>query len=179
VDGSFGGEEYLDLQKRGIVKIVYASKNDAPIFGTNSAIFATEDFEQAHPDLTARIVKAFVKAAAWGSNENNRDQVFEAWAKSGVPAESFKEDFEGLALATRNTAVIDDYIIARYKEKAEKAKAYGLIKKDVDIDSWLEPKYLDAALKELQLENYWSRFDANGKKETTGTVEQQKQAAAQ
>jgi len=179
VDASFGGEEYLDLQKRGIVKIVYASKNDAPIFGTNSAIFATEDFEQAHPDLTARIVKAFVKAAAWGSNENNRDQVFEAWAKSGVPAASFRQDCEGRTLASRNTAVIDDYIIARYKDKALRAKAYGLIKKDVDIDSWLEPKYLDTALKELQLENYWSRFDADGKKVTTGTVEQQKQAAAQ
>lgn len=179
VDASFGGEEYLDLPKRGIVKIVYASKNDAPIFGTNSAVFATVEFEKAHPDLTARVVKAFVKAAAWGSDEKNRDQVFEAWAKSGVPAASFKEDFEGVALATRNTAAIDDYIIARYKDKAAKAKAYGLIKKDVNVDSWIEPKYLEAALKELNLENYWSHFDADGKKVTTGTVEQQKQAAAQ
>ncbi len=179
VDASFGGEEYLDLQKRGIVKIVYASKNDLPIFGPNAAVFVTEDFEKAHPDLTGRVVKAFVKAAAWGSDEKNRDQVFEVWAKSGVPAESFRQDFEGRTLASRNTAVIDDYIIARYKDKAAKAKAYGLIKKDVDIESWIEPKYLEAALKELGLETYWSHFDAEGKKVSTGSVEQQKQAAAQ
>lgn len=179
VDASFGGEEYLDLQKRGIVKIVYASKDDKPIFGPNSAVLVTEDFEKAHPDLTGRVVKAFVKAAAWGSDERNREQVFQDWAKSGIPADSFRADFEGRTLASRNTAVIDDFIIARYKDKAAKAKAYGLIKKDVDIDSWLEPKYLEAALKELGLENYWSRFDADGNKVSTGTVEQQNQAAAQ
>ena len=179
VDASFGGEEYLDLQKRGVVKIIYASKNDAPIFGTNSSIFVTEEFEKAHPDLTQRVVTAFVKAAAWGSNEANRQQVFEAWAKSGVPAESFAEDFEGRTLAIRNTAVIDDFIKARYADKVAKAKQYGLIKKDVDFqfDAWFQPKYLEAALKQLNLENYWSRYDADGKKVFTGTVETTKQAA--
>ena len=179
VDASFGGEEYLDLQKRGIVKIVYSSKDDAPIFGTNSAVFVTEEFEQAHPDLTQRITKAFVAAAKWGSDEANRAKVFEAWAQSGVPAESFVEDFQGVALARRNTALIDDFIIARYKEKAEKAKQYGLIKKDVDVDSWIEPKYLNQALKDLGLEHYWPKYGADGKKTADGTVEQQKQAAAQ
>ncbi|HVJ34547.1 MAG TPA: ABC transporter substrate-binding protein [Terriglobia bacterium] len=179
VDGSFGGEEYLDLQKRGIVKIVYASKKDLPIFGTNSAVFVTEDFEQAHPDLTQRVVTAFVKAAAWGSTEANRQQVFAAWAKAGVPVESFAEDFEGQTLARRNTAVIDDFIKARYQDKADKAKQYGLIKKDIDLNSWFEPKYLETALKQLKLENFWPRYDADGKKIADGTVESQKQAAAQ
>lgn len=171
VDASFGGEEYLDLAKRGIVKIVYASKEDKPIFGTNSAVFVTEDFEQKHPDLTQRITTAFVKAAAWGSDEANRQAVFDAWAKSGVPAASFAEDFDGQPLARRNTAVLDDFIIARYKEKAAKAKQYGLIKKDVDIDSWLAPQYLNTALKELGLEDYWPRYDADGKKVSSGRVE--------
>jgi sulfonate transport system substrate-binding protein len=177
VDASFGGEEYLDLQRRGIVKIVYASKTDAPIFGTNSAIFVTEDFEKAHPDLTQRVVTAFVKAAAWGSSEANRKQVFEAWAKAGVPVQSFVEDFEGQTLARRNTAVIDEFIRARYRDKVEKARQYGLIKKDVDFnfDGWFEPKYLETALKELKLENYWPRYDADGKKIADGTVESQTQ----
>jgi sulfonate transport system substrate-binding protein len=146
VDASFGGQEYLDLEKRGIVKIVYASKNDAPIFGTNSAFFVTEDFEKAHPDLTQRVVTAFVKAAAWGSTEANRQQIFAVWAKAGVPVESFTQDFDGQTLALHNTAAIDDFIKARYADKAAKAKQYGLIKKDIDLNSWFEPKYLDAAL---------------------------------
>jgi sulfonate transport system substrate-binding protein len=179
VDASFGGQEYLDLAKRGIVKIVYTSKTDAPIFGTNSAFFVTDEFEQAHPDWTQRVVTAFVKAAAWGSTEANRQQVFEAWAKSGVPAESFAEDFDGQSLAFRNTAVIDDFIHGRYQDKADRAKQYGLIKKDIDVKGWFEPKYLDAALKELKLENFWPTYDADGKKLTDGTVESQKQASSQ
>ncbi len=171
VDASFGGEEYLDLEKRGIVKIIYASKTDKPIFGTNSAVFVTKEFEEKHPDLTQRITTAFVKAAAWGSDEANRQAVFDAWAKSGIPAESFAQDFEGRTLAGRNTAVIDDFIVARYKDKAAKAKQYGLIKKDVDIDSWFAPKYLETALKELGLEDYWPRYDADGNKVASGRVE--------
>lgn len=179
VDASFGGQEYLDLEKRGIVKIVYTSKTDSPIFGTNSAFFVTDEFEQAHPDWTQRVVTAFVKAAAWGSTEANRQQVFETWAKSGVPAQSFADDYAGQSLAFRNTAVLDDFIRARYKDKADRAKQYGLIKKDIDLNSWYEPKYLDAALKELKLENFWPTYDADGKKVTDGTVESQKQASSQ
>jgi sulfonate transport system substrate-binding protein len=179
VDGSFGGQEYLDLEKRGIVKIVYSSKADTPIFGTNSAFLVTEDFEKAHPDLTQRVVTAFVKAAAWGSTEANRQQVFETWAKSGVPVESFVQDFDGQSLALHNTAGIDDFIRARYQDKATRAKQYGLIKKDIDINSWFDPTYLNVALKELKLENFWPRYDAEGKKVADGTVESQKQAAAQ
>ena len=82
-------------------------------------------------------------------------------------------------VAGGNTAVIDAFIIARYKEKATKARQYGLIKKDVDVDSWIEPKYLNQALKDLGLERYWPQYDADGKKTADGTVEQQKQAAAQ
>jgi sulfonate transport system substrate-binding protein len=171
VDASFGGEEYLDLEKRGIVKIIYASKNDKSIFGTNSAVFVTTEFEQKHPDLTQRITTAFVKAAAWGSDEANRQAVFDAWAKSGIPAESFAQDFEGRTLAGRNTAVIDEFIVARYKEKAAKALQYGLIKKEVDVDSWLEPKYLNQALKDLGLEDYWPHYDPVGNKTASGRVE--------
>ncbi len=61
---------------------------------------------------------------------------------------------------------------------AERAKTYGLLRNDVEIDSWFEPKYLTQALNELHLQDYWPRYDADGKKVATGTVEQT-QAATQ
>ena len=103
--------------------------------------------------------------------------MFEIWAKSGLPVESFAADFADERLAHRITPVIDAFIVNRYKDQAQRAKAYGLVKKDVDIDSWFEPKYLQQALADLKLEHFWPTYDVNGKVVTSGDVERTKAAS--
>jgi sulfonate transport system substrate-binding protein len=174
VEAVFGGPEYLDLASRGLVKIIYSTKNEDPRFGRNSAVYVTEAFEKAHPDETQKVVNALVKAARFTADEANRDKLFEIWAKSGLSASSFAQDREGERLSYRVSPLIDDYIVARYKSQTESAKAYGLIKRPVDIDAWLEPKYLKQALKDLRLEHFWPAYDANGDKISDGEVEKTK-----
>ncbi|HTW26181.1 MAG TPA: ABC transporter substrate-binding protein [Acetobacteraceae bacterium] len=177
IDGAFGDLEMLDLQRRGIVRIAYSTKGDDPTFGRNAAVFVTDAFERAHPDLVQRVVTAFVRAAAYGSDERHRTQVFALWGLAGIPETAFADDFAGTTLAGRLTPVIDPYILARYRDQAARAKSYGLLRRDVDIDHWIEPKYLDVALHSLHLEHYWPRYDAAGHKVTDGTVEQTRAAA--
>jgi sulfonate transport system substrate-binding protein len=162
IDAAFGQADYLALEKQGVARVIYSTKGDNPAYTRHSHVHVTEKFEQAHPDVVARIVKALVKAAAWASNENNRDAVFETWAKSGVPAETFRADFDGQALKLRNTPLIDDFLIAAYRDQAERAKQYRLLRGEVSIDDWFEPKYVEQAVKDLGLEGYWQRYDAQG-----------------
>ena len=86
-------------------------------------------------------------------------------------ASVFAEDFSDERLANRLTPVIDSYVVSRYKDLAARVREYGLVRKDVDVDSWFEPKYLDAALKAQHLEHFWPRFDGDGKKVDDGEVE--------
>jgi len=176
IDASFGGSEYLDLAKRGIVKIIYSTKGDDPTLGAESGIVVTTAFEKAHPDLTEKVVRGFVLAAKYGSDEANRQAVFAIWAKSGLPAGSFAADFKDERLAHRDSPVIDPYLIARYKDQVAHAKAYHLITNTVDVDSWFQPKYLNEALAELKLQNYWPTYDSRGNKLTDGAVEQTRAA---
>lgn len=162
VDAVFGGPEFLALAKKGIVKIAYTTKGDDPTLGRHTSYLVTAAFEQAHPDVTQRVVTTFIKAAAFASDPANKDEVFDGWSLSGFPKDAFEGDIEGDTLANRLNPLIDDFIIARYKDQVARAKAYGLIKGDVDVDAWLEPKYLQQALKDLKLVNYWSSYDANG-----------------
>jgi sulfonate transport system substrate-binding protein len=171
IDGTFGSIELLTLRDRGIVKIAYSTKAEAATFGRHSAIYVTEAFEKQHPELVQRVVDAFVKAARFAADEVNRSAVFELWAKSGFPAPVFAEDFSDERLANRLTPVIDPYVVSRYKDLAARVREYGLVRKDVDVDSWFEPKYLDAALKAQHLEHFWPRFDGDGKKVDDGEVE--------
>ena len=177
IDGTFGSIELLGLRDRGIVELPYNTKSDAVSFGRHSAIFVTEAFDQAHPDLVQRVVDAFVKAARFGADEAHRSAVFDLWAKAGYPPQAFAEDFENERLANRLSPLIDDYVVARYRDQAAHVRQYGLIRKDVDVDGWFEPKYLAAALKVQGLENFWPKYDAAGQKITVGDVEQTRSAA--
>lgn len=171
VEAVFGGVEYLPLAAKGVVKIVYSTKGDDPTFGRNSSYLVTEAFAAAHPDLTQRVVTAFVKAAYFISLDENRDAAFDAWALSGLPRETFVTNFDGVRLSHLVNPLIDDYVVARYKEQAAAAKAYGLLKAEPDIDGWFDRSFLATALKQLGLENFWSAYDAAGSIAVRGRID--------
>ena len=52
--------------------------------------------------------------------------------------------------------------MARYKDAANEAYDLKLTRGKPEIDSWFDRSYLNAALKELKLDNYWPAYAANG-----------------
>jgi sulfonate transport system substrate-binding protein len=162
VEAAFGKAIFLTLVEQGLAKVVFTTKDD-PQTVTSSHLLVSEAFENAHPELVARVVKASVKAAAWASEEGHRDALFDIWAKSGIPLGVFRADYAGQLLAYRMSPLIDDLLIQNYRIKAQQVKTLGLVRREVDISGWFEPKYLDAALRELGLEHFWPRYGAGGK----------------
>ncbi|HEY3847001.1 MAG TPA: ABC transporter substrate-binding protein [Acetobacteraceae bacterium] len=163
IDATFGAWELFGLQRQGLAKIVYTTKGDNPAFGRNSAVLVTEAFDTQHPDITGRVVKAMLQAAAWSSQEANRDQLFQEWAKSGYPPENFRDDFAGQPLKVRNDPLLDPFFMHQYEVQAAMAKQFGLMRHTMEIRGWFEQRYLVAALKDLQLEHVWTPRDAAGK----------------
>ena len=162
IDAAFGGFELFSLQRQGVAKIVYTSKGDDPAYGRNSALLATEAFVNDHPEAVQTIVTAVVKAAAWSSDDANRNAVFEGWAKSGHPAESFRDDFEGSSLKDRSSPLIDPFLIEQYRVQAGMAREYKLLRRDVDVNGWFDDRFVTRALAELDLTRFWTVRDARG-----------------
>lgn len=172
IDGSFGALELLPLRDRGLIDILYSTKGDNAEFSRASALYVTEEFEAKHPDLVQRVVNAYVRAARWGADESNREALFALYAKSGIPVESFREYFSGEKLADRLNPLIDDFVIARYRDQAQRAREYGFLRKPIDIESWIETKYLKRALAEQHLETYWPRSRTDGTRLTQVSTEE-------
>jgi sulfonate transport system substrate-binding protein len=170
IDAAFGDTELIALAKTGLARIAYTSQGDNPAFGRYAALLGLDGFTQAHPDLTRRVVKAFVKAAEWSSEDQNRAALFELWARSGTPVDVLEVFFHGDSLNYRNSPLLDPLMVHTYADLARQAKAFGQIRRDVEIDGWFEPKYLDAALKDLSLEHYWRSYDAAGRQQTAAAV---------
>jgi sulfonate transport system substrate-binding protein len=163
IDAAFGDTQLINLAAKGSADVIYTTKGDDPRFGRNAGIIGREAFIDAHPEITQRIVDAFVKAAKWSSNEPNRAALFELWHKSGTEIPILEEYFRNDTLAYRNSPLIDDLLISQYKEQAVKSKEYGLIRRDVDLNGWFEPKYLNNSLERLGLKTFWQPYGADGK----------------
>lgn len=163
IDAAFGDTELINLAAKGSADIVYTTKGDDPRFGRNAGIIAREAFIDAHPEVTQRVVDAFVKAAQWSSDEANREPLLELWHKAGTPIPVLAEFFNNDKLAYRNSPLIDDLLVSQYRQQAVKSKEYGLIRHDVDLDGWFEPKYLNNSLEKLGLRTFWQSYGADGK----------------
>jgi sulfonate transport system substrate-binding protein len=165
IDAAVGNYGTLMLAEQGLAKIVYTTKGGSPNFERQATLIAADGFVKQHPDLTQRVVTAIVKASYWSSHESNRDVLFDIWARSGRPASVYRDDFADQTLKYRNTPLIDDYLVAQYRFQAQQAKQFGLLRRDVSVDGWFDPQFLNTALKQLGLEHYWTRYDAEGKPE--------------
>lgn len=149
------------LEARGVARRLLEIRDDKTIVAPSS-FWVSEEFEQKYPQIVQRVVTALVKQAHWNSLEENRDEQFRLWAQSGIPFVDWKKDWEGYALRDRHSPLLDDYYVSFIKRAVQESKEFGLIRREVTVDDWIEPKYLDNALKSLKLEGFWPTFDAAG-----------------
>lgn len=164
IDAAFGQADFLGLEEKGIARIVYNTKGDDPAFTRHAHLLVTRAFEAKHPGIVQKVVTGLVRAAAWASDEANREELFRIWGLSGVPVGIFRADFDGTSLAERSNPRLDDFLFARYADQAEAARKHGLIRRPVDIEGWFEPGYVEVAIRELGLDadRLWPRHDAAG-----------------
>ncbi|HEX6242920.1 MAG TPA: ABC transporter substrate-binding protein [Polyangiales bacterium] len=163
IDAAFGGADFIALRDQGIAKIVYNSRDDDPRFLRHCTFVGSEAFIQKYPQITQRVVTTLVKAAKWLSDyDKNPTPVYQLWTKSGVQFSNYKEDLAAESLKVRSSPLLDPYIVSTYKWNISEAKRFGLIRNDINWDQWVDRRFLDKALKELGLENYWQAVGPQG-----------------
>jgi sulfonate transport system substrate-binding protein len=158
----------FDLEARGVARRIHQIVDD-PYIGTPGTVWVGEAFEAKYPDIVQRVVTRLIKVAHWSTQEANREKQYQLWATSGTPYIDYKKAWEGAVdLRNRLNPSLDEYYVASLLRSIEETKKYKLIRRDVSLDGWMEPKYLQHALKELKLEDYWPQQDAQGKLKQAG-----------
>ncbi len=164
VDAAFGQNDYLQLRDQGTARILYvATGKDDPTFLRHSSLIGSADFVAKYPDITQRVVKVLVQAAKWQSDqEANPGQLYQLWTKSGVPFNDYREDLAKTSVKQIASPLVDDYFRAQYRKAVADSKRFGLIRNAFDVDQWIDTSFLQKALRDLNLEDYWPQYDANG-----------------
>jgi sulfonate transport system substrate-binding protein len=163
VDATFGSADLNLLKDKGVTLPV-STKGRGPAYTIFAAVLATDDFATRYPAVTQRIVRQIVRASRWASEEGNRAALIRLWGdNSGQGTAVFQAEFDGEVLKERHSPLIDDAAVAAYKGVVADALRLGLIRQNVDVDAWVAPRFVDAAVRELQLDGYWPRLDARGR----------------
>jgi sulfonate transport system substrate-binding protein len=159
----------FDLEARGVARRIHEILGD-PIINRPGTAWVGEEFEKKYPQIVQRVVTSLVKTAHWSTQEANREKQYQLWATAGsTPYIDYKKDWATCPdLRDWMNPLLDEYYTASIQRSIEETKKYKLIRHDVSLDGWLEPKYLNVALKELKLEDYWPQLDANGKVKVRG-----------
>lgn len=162
VDAVFGADFLLLLEDKGVAKIFYKS-SDAGTSGDGfGAFLVTDKFRKAYPEATQKVVTGFVKAAQWLADDKNRDEAFKIWSRAGSPIEVIAKSNEGSSLGQKYNPRLDDFFTSRYQSGIAFDREQKLIRRDVDLDAWVDRTYVDNAVKSLKLEALWPDRSATG-----------------
>jgi len=157
------GNSVLALVDKGLVEVVYSTKG-SPAPGSTFGSFAVLDsFAAEHPEITERVLRAFVEAAYFASQEENREALFDIWEQTGSPRASYVQDYDGDVLAERNTPLLDDFYRANIRAGLDFTLEQKLVRKPFDPDDWIDDALLTTIIADLGYGDVWTPRDAAGK----------------
>jgi len=156
VDALFTGADAFPLEDNKVGKIIWTSKGTP--WKWRAELFVRKAFADQYPDVTQIVATAYVKAAYWEAQEENRKEVIRLATLLGTPESVVLRDYDGDegAWKDRFSPLFDPVTVAHYRDAAEFTFAQKLIGRKLDVKDLFDTRFLDAALKELQLETYWT-----------------------
>ncbi len=158
IDAGFGSRA---LVRRGVAKIIWTTVGKPVKYQSIFSLVVREAFLKQHPDIVKRFVKMYVKGLYLASLNKNETLKFNT--RTGSALQDNIDDNAGQSIKYITAPRIDGQVTQLYKEVQLVAKNNGLIRKPFDVDKdFIDSSFLEAALKELNLENHWPNYDYNG-----------------
>jgi len=165
VDAAFVMFNSFGLKDQNLIRYVFSS-NWQPRFSAVGGLLVTEEFAEKYPQSVDRFAKAVVQGAWFAGQPQNREAVYAIWAKSGIPREYFEREYKGQDLRVVLSPLDDDFIVAKYRAAVADALKFGLVRKPVDLNGWIDRGPLNRALAALHLEHFWTPAAADGRPAT-------------
>lgn len=162
VDAVVGTSSVLSIVEHGYGKVVFTTKGRIDSASNFGSFIVADDFADKYPRTTQRVLQAFLRAAYFSSQEENRQELYDIWARAGQSRASVALDYDGDSLRERANPLLDDFYIANVKRGVRFAVDDKLIKSGFDVDSWLDRAGLAAALRSLGYDKFWQPHDAKG-----------------
>lgn len=163
VDAVVGTSSALTLAERSLGKVVFTTRNKLDPASNFGSFIVIETFARKYPQTTRRVLEAFLRAAWFASQEGNRSELYDIWARAGQSRQAVATDYDGDDLRQRANPLLDAFYIANVKRGVKFSLDSKIIKQPFDVEAWVDREQLAAAFKSLGYENFWAPHDAEGR----------------
>ncbi|TBV04346.1 ABC transporter substrate-binding protein [Stutzerimonas kirkiae] len=146
IDATWGGNNALALAERGLARLPLSTKQTRDGAGQLSGlVLATRAFAEAHPDWLRRLLSVHRQAARWASDPANLDAYLELQShQSGYPQSLLRAELEGAPpLSELLSPELDQGFVEKLRASVASARQAGLIRRDIDLQQWLAPEFLE------------------------------------
>lgn len=166
VDATVLLSDGLLLQQKGIGRVIWSTKQAPPDWRMRAELFGRADFVDANPEITQLVVNAYLRAAAWSSQDANRARVIRESSRGSLPVEVIEQDYDdAVPWRERFSPVFSPAVRAHYHSVADYVAERGLVRGKIDPDALLEDRFVQTGLKDLKLTSFWADAGTGG---TTG-----------
>ncbi|WBO21359.1 ABC transporter substrate-binding protein [Sphingomonas abietis] len=164
IDGTFvGGQLALPMRDRGVGRIAYSTRNE-PRETAQTGLIVSDAFARRYPGTTQKVVDAMVQAARCAADPRHREELISLWVYgTDRSLANVKEDLGPGPLTARTSPLIDPFVLSQYRNTQAFAQQAKLQRNPVDLGGWIDTTFLDRALRRQGLENFWPRFDPQGR----------------
>lgn len=146
IDATWGGSNTLALRDKGLADVPLSTRDLLGAGQLSGFVLVDGAFARQNPDIVRRFVKVQREAAAWASDDNNKDAFIRLLAtQSGYPENILRVEWDTLPpLSERLSPELDAPYVAKLKKAVELAYDTRLIRQPFDVDNWLDASYLNA-----------------------------------
>jgi sulfonate transport system substrate-binding protein len=162
IDAVAGTASVLSLVEHGFGKIVFSTKGKIDPASNFGAFLVSEEFARKYPQATQRVLAAFLRAGHFASLEENRNELYDIWARAGQSRAAVAADYDGDLLRDRANPLLDEFFAANVTRGVKFAIDNKLIKQGFDIEAWIDRKSFNDAVRSLGYEKFWAPHDAKG-----------------
>lgn len=151
------------LEDRKVGKIIWSTKKASEDWKMRAELWGAKEFIEKQPAITQIVATAYIKAAHWSSQEANFEEYIKIGALSGQPENVLRREYadDSVSWKLRSSPLFDDLVADHYRHAIAYSRKIKLIRSDVDVAKLFERRFVNVALKELQLENYWTPRKTN------------------
>ncbi len=156
VDAHFAIQAY-QLEEKGIGKIIWSTEGKPLHFKMRAELWGSSEFARKYPELTQLVATAYVRAAHWASQDANRETVIKIGSRNGTPESVVRRQYADPSLSWRDrwNPLPDEVVLAHYRDVVKFAVDRKLIRNPLRPEDLVDARFVNAALKELGLQNYW------------------------
>lgn len=156
VDAHFGLQAHV-LEERGMGKIIWSSAGKPLHLKMRAELWGASGFLRAQPELTQLVATAYVKAAHWVAQDENFEAVVKIGTRNGTPAAAVRKAYLDPTQSWRDrwSVLPDQTVLAHYRDVVAFAAERGLTRKPVRPEDLIEPRFVNQALADLKLQDFW------------------------